>query len=172
MGRLLLVGTFVAHCTVTSYRSVASQTDATPFYTSIREHVKPGGVAISRDLLCGACRKLHHRCKEPSYAPKLHYGDMVFVKGIGVFTINDVMGDTKYDKRTHKRNLIRRSIDIWVTTYQEEKEVGVRFNDVYVLRLEENENGNMPSNSVWKGLWKTGLLYFQEGLCSGGITVP
>lgn len=103
---LILIG----HLQVTSYRSVPAQTDSTPFHTSTGEKVSPDGVAVAQNLLCGACRKLHRRCKEPSYTKKLHYGDWLWVEDVGPKRVNDVM---------HKR--LRDRIDVWVATKKQEQ---------------------------------------------------
>lgn len=136
--KLIIIGTLVGQLQVTSYRSVPLQTDDTPFHTSTNERVYRGGAAISRDLLCLACRKLHHRCKRPDNPTKTHYGQYVFVDGMGIFRINDVMGPSKWDKKTRKRYPIKQAIDLWVGSYKEEKVIGVRFNNVYVLKIEDS----------------------------------
>lgn len=133
MNELILIGLFVGNLTVTSYRSVPKQTDSTPYHTSTNEVVRKGGAAISRDLLCGACRKLHNRCLHPEVKGKVHYGDYVLVKYHGIFKINDCMGLSKYDKKTKKRYPIKNSIDIWVSTYKEEKAIGVQKQNVYII---------------------------------------
>ncbi len=108
---LILIGNFV----VTSYRSVRSQTDSSPFFTSIGERVSPDGVAISQDLLCSSCKKLHKRCSNPT-SSKLHYGDWVYIELVGLKRINDVM-NVRYKNR----------MDIWVATLDDEKKFHKRF---------------------------------------------
>ncbi len=95
---------------VTSYRSVKTQTDLTPFNTSTGERVSFDGVAISQDMLCGACRRLHKQCQHPEYSKKLHYNQWVFIDKIGFKRINDVM-----NKRYKNR------MDVWVPNFKEEK---------------------------------------------------
>lgn len=102
---VILIGSFY----VTSYRSVPSQTDNTPFYTSTGERVSKDGLAISQDLLCGACKKLHKRCLHPEYKGKLHYDDWIYVENIGIKRINDVMNPR------HKKRM-----DVWVASYKQE----------------------------------------------------
>lgn len=131
LDKIVLIGTLVGNLTVTSYRSVPEQTDDSPYNTSTGESVHNGGVAISRDLLCGACRKLHHRCKHPEYNKKLHYGDWLYVPGNGFYRVNDVMGATKYDRGTKRRCTIKQAVDLWVPTYKDEKAVGVQIKTVY-----------------------------------------
>ena len=134
---LVFVAVLIGELTVTSYRSIPAQTDSTPFHTSTGE---PGGAAVSRDLLCGACRKLHKRCRHPEYAKKLHYGDWLYVDGYGFRFINDVMGKTsttKVNGRRHKR-IITNQIDIWVSSYKEEKIVGFSKLKVYKIQMRGN----------------------------------
>lgn len=78
---------------------------------------------MSRDLLCGACRKLHERCQHPEYTKKLHYGDNLYAKELGFLKVNDVMGNytTVRIQGKKTRLLIRNHIDVWVETLLEEK---------------------------------------------------
>lgn len=126
---LILVGNLV----VTSYRSVPSQTDSSPFITSTSEHVVPTGVAVSRDLLCGACRKLHKRCKHPEYPYRLHYGDWLYAEELGFLRINDCMGSYTAQRVNGKiRHItIVHQIDIWVKTYSEEKHINISNKNIY-----------------------------------------
>ena len=119
---LILLG----QLTTTSYRSVPSQTDSTPFHTSTGEHVHKHGVAVSEDLLCPKAfgpKKVHKKasCK---YSAKLHYGDWLYVDGYGLRVVNDVMNSRH-----------RNRIDLWVPTYEMEKSVGTKKLAVYVLRF-------------------------------------
>lgn len=134
--RLELVALFLGTLTVTSYRPVREQTDSTPFHTSTGERVAPGGVAVSRDLLCGACRKLHRRCEHPEYPKKLHYGDALYINGYGFKYINDCMGIyTSYKVRGKiKRKIITNQIDIFVRTYKEEKSVNIKHLEVWKVK--------------------------------------
>lgn len=124
---LTLIAVLVGHLTITSYRSVPNQTDSSPFNTSTGERVSLGGAAISQDLLCGACRKLHKRCRHPEYDKKLHYGAVLFVERIGFKIINDCMGKHKrYRIKTAvglKRVFKRQNewLDIWVGAYEDER---------------------------------------------------
>jgi 3D (Asp-Asp-Asp) domain-containing protein len=72
--------------TVTSYSSERRQTDSTPHITAINTRVRPGTEAVSRDLL------------ERGWA----FGRKVWIEGMGVYTIEDVM---------HPRKT--RQIDVW-----------------------------------------------------------
>ncbi len=129
--------------TMTAYRSVPAQTDNDPFYTSTNEHVRQGGAAVSRDMLCGACRRLHHRCKHPEYAKKLHYGDWVFVKDVGFLRVNDCMGSYTSHKARGKwvRTPITKHIDVWVGSKAEEhaffKKWGVQPVELYKVEIQE-----------------------------------
>lgn len=108
MKELVLIVTLVGNLTVTSYRSVPEQTDDSPFYTSIGEHVHKNGVAVSQDMLKSGVVK---------------YGDVLYIEGIGFKVVNDVMN------ARHKNHL-----DIWVETYEQEKAIGVRKLVVYRVR--------------------------------------
>jgi len=114
---------FLGMLTATSYRSVPSQTDDSPFFTSIGDRCHKGGVAVSRDLLCGACKRLHGRCKHPEVVGRLHYGDWLYAKQLGFLQVNDVMGayTTQRVKGKKVRIPIRNRIDVWVKTLLEEK---------------------------------------------------
>lgn len=137
---LVLKAVFIGCLTVTSYRSVPGQTDDTPFYTSINEHVRAGGCAISRDLLCGACRRLHRRCDRPDNPTKLHYGDWLYIERYKFRQVNDVMGAREHywvkTKHGRKRMFvtIRRHIDIWVGKWNEEHSVNVQHLKVYKVK--------------------------------------
>jgi 3D (Asp-Asp-Asp) domain-containing protein len=71
---------------ITAYTSRIRETDSTPYITASNEIVRPGGIAISRDLLniIGG------------------YGTKVIIKGYGVFVVNDIM-NARYTN----------SVDIW-----------------------------------------------------------
>lgn len=68
--------------TVTCYNPDPKQTDSTPDIGAFNNKVKPGGLAISRDLF------------ESGYVP----GMKVYLMGVGVFKINDVM-NKRWEKR-------------------------------------------------------------------------
>ena len=107
---LILVAVLIGNLTVTSYRSVANQTDDSPFYTSIGEHVTPHGVAVSRDLL-------------KRWGGPLNYGDTVYVEGYGMKVVNDCMNE-RY----------KNSVDLWVSSYAEEKAVGVKHRRLWLIK--------------------------------------
>lgn len=137
--QIILIAVLVGNLTVTSYRSIPQQTDSTPFHTSTGAHVEPGGAAISRDLLCGACRKLHKRCAHPEYQKKIHYGDWLYVEGYGFRFVNDCMSNTSNIRVKDKRykRIIYNQIDIWVNSYKEEKTVGIKKLNVYRIKIGE-----------------------------------
>lgn len=139
--KLVAVMVLIGELTVTSYRSVPQQTDSTPYHTSTGAHVEVGGVAVSRDLLCGACRKLHKRCAHPEYEKRIHYGDWLFVSGYGFRFVNDCMSDTSSIrvKGKVKRRIIRNQIDLWVRTYNQEKSVGVKKLEVYKIKIQKEK---------------------------------
>ena len=137
---LILNTVLIGVLTVTSYRPIPEQTDNTPFNTSTTEYVRAGGCAVSRDLLCGACRKLHWRCKHPEYPKKVHYGDWLYIDGYGFRQVNDVMGEYKTQRVKGKKVKIKieRQIDIFVWTYKEEKKVNVKQRNVWIIKQELN----------------------------------
>lgn len=114
---------------VTAYRSVPDQTDSTPYVTSTGETVHHGGAAISRDLLCPACRRHHARCASPVRIDKLHYGDVVSVPGAGWYAINDAMGEyvTKTIGGRKTRVVQTMGLDIWVNSKKKEADIARRF---------------------------------------------
>lgn len=138
--KLTVIAVLIGELIVTSYRSIPSQTDSTPFHTSTGAHVEPGGAAVSRDLLCGACRRLHQRCRHPEYEKKIHYGDWLFVTGYGFRFVNDCMSNTSSIrvKGRVKKRLIRNQIDLWVSSYKEEKSVNVKKLEVYKIKFGGN----------------------------------
>lgn len=131
---ILVVGLLVGNCTVTSYQSIKSQTDDSPNHTSIGERTHHGGVAVSRDLLCPVCRTLHRRCGHHEYLNKLHYGQYLYIEKLGFYKINDIMGETQYDRVLHKRLPIRNHFDIWVSSLTEERAINTQMKDVYVVK--------------------------------------
>ncbi len=116
---VVLIGTM----TVTSYISDVSQTDSSPWHTSTGERVSVRGAAVSRDKLCGACRKLHKRCKRPDNPTKLHYDDLLYVEDIGYRFINDVMGTYKTSRVNGKVVKTKQLnwIDLWVDGKAQER---------------------------------------------------
>lgn len=108
----------IGSLTITSYRSVRSQCDSSPFFTSIGEHVHSGGVALSRDLLS-------------RWGGPVKYGDTLFVEGVGLVRVNDCM---------HER--MKQHIDIWVKTLRNEQQFQKKWKcgktNVYLLKVEND----------------------------------
>jgi len=140
---LIVIIGLVGNLKVTSYQSLVKDTDSTPFHTSTGERVHGYGVAVSRDLLCGACRKLRKRCQHPENPTKLHYGDMLYIEDVGVKFVNDVMGATSWNKATKKRVPIKQQLDVWVPSQKAEKtfhaQFGKRKLQVWKIKGEEHE---------------------------------
>ncbi len=126
---LILTAILIGNLQVTAYRSVPSQTDASPYYTSTNELVSPDGVAISQDLICLACKKLHKRCKHPENPTALHYGDWIYIDKVGYKRVNDLMA---------KRHKMR--VDVWVRNYKEEKAFDRQFRStkLTVFKIKES----------------------------------
>ncbi len=134
---VLFIGLLIGHCTITGYQSLKGQTDDSPNWTSIGERTHHGGVAVSRDLICKACRRLHRRCDHPEVGTGgIHYGDYVSIGNLGIYKVNDIMGDTMYDRVHHKRVPIRKHFDIWVSSLNEERKIGTQMQNVYVIKKE------------------------------------
>ena len=112
---LVLTALLIGNMTITAYRSIPRQTDASPWITSIGERVHPHGVAVSRDLLV-------------QNGGTLNYGDLVYVEGFGFKVVNDCM---------HKRH--KQAIDIWVATYKEEKAIRFKRGSVWLVKTKMEE---------------------------------
>lgn len=106
---LTVIALLIGSMTLTSYRSVPQQTDETPFHTSIGERVSVRGCAVSRDLL-------------KRWGGPLNYGDLIYIEGTGYRFVNDCMA------ARHKR-----AVDVWVETYKDEKEFGVRKGQIWLI---------------------------------------
>lgn len=107
---LLLLGML----TVTSYQPIPAQTKPEckgrfSCTTSIDDGITKYGVAVSQDLLKSGA---------------VHYGDVLYVSGYGSRVVNDCMAAKNHN-----------AIDLMVFTRAEEKQVGVRHSDVYVLKI-------------------------------------
>ncbi|MFW5733761.1 MAG: 3D domain-containing protein [Oceanidesulfovibrio sp.] len=92
--------------TVTAYSPTVGQTDSTPFTTASNCRVRDGIVAVSRDLFSKGWR----------------FGRSVYVKGMGVYTIEDLM-------HSRKKN----QVDIFMFDTQEALKFGRRKLRVYLL---------------------------------------
>ena len=123
--KLLLITVLIGALKITGYQSLKKNTDNTPFHTSTGDHVHSGGVAVSRDLLCTACRRLHKRCAHPEVAGRIHYGDGLYINGHGLVKVNDIMGEYTRQRVNGKivKIPITQQIDIWVPSLREEQKV-------------------------------------------------
>lgn len=95
---------------VTAYRSIPSQTDNSPYTTSIGERVTVRGCAVSQDMLS-------------KNGGAFNYGDLLYIEGVGFRVINDTMNIKN-----------KKSVDLWVQTYQDEKKVGVSHKRVWLVK--------------------------------------
>lgn len=121
MNHIVFIGFLVGNLTVTSYQPKESQTDSSPWTTSIGERVHPHGVAVSRDLL-------------KRWGGSIQYGDWVYIDRYGLKVVNDCMAEKEYDRVLHKYIPIRNHIDIWVPNLKEEAKVGRQSRKVWLLK--------------------------------------
>jgi 3D (Asp-Asp-Asp) domain-containing protein len=91
---------------VTAYNPVPTQTDSTPEITASNRRVRPGMVALSRDL-------------EKEF--RFGFGEPVFIVGLGFFVFED---------RMHKR--WARRVDILMPSRRAAKEFGVKYSFLVV----------------------------------------
>ena len=94
--------------TVTAYSPRPQETDSTPFITASNSPVRPGIVAVSRDL----------------FDAGWVFGRKVYIKGLGVYTIDDLM---------HERKTAQ--IDVFVYDAAEAQAFGSRTMEVYLLDM-------------------------------------
>jgi len=86
---------YFSNMTVTAYTASKDETDDTPYKTALMERPVSGWTcAVSRDLL-------------------RFLGDMVYIEGIGVRRVNDLMNE-RFEKR----------IDVFVGTKEQAREIG------------------------------------------------
>jgi len=85
---------------VSAYTPSSDETDSTPTITAVNTEVEEGTVAVSRDLL-----------------GFLNFGDSVYLEGIGVFKVTDVMN------RRYKR-----AVDVLMLTKKQALKFGVKEN--------------------------------------------
>jgi 3D (Asp-Asp-Asp) domain-containing protein len=112
--KLILAAILLGNLQITSYRSVPSQTDKSPWITSIGARVHPHGCAVSRDLL-------------KANGGTLNYGDWIYIEGYGLKVVNDCMGVKS-----------KQAIDIWVATKAEEHRINVKHRLVWAIKIKEN----------------------------------
>lgn len=111
MKALILGAVLIAKVVVTSYRSVPEQTKPHGCeWTAIGEHVSVRGIAVSQDLLA-------------KNGGPLHYGDLIYVEGVGFKFVNDCM-NARWTNRA----------DVWVPTYADEKKFGVRVARIWLVK--------------------------------------
>lgn len=103
MAPLQIAVLYLSTMAVTSYRSVPSQTDDSPNWTSIGEHVNNHGIAVSQDLL------------KRNGGP-IDYGDLLYIDGVGFKFVNDTMNPR-----------MKNHVDVWVASYEEEHGFDKRF---------------------------------------------
>lgn len=101
MNQLILTAIFLGNLYVTSYRSVPTQTDSSPWITATGERVTVRGCAVSQDFITSG---------------ELKYGDLLYIEGIGYRFINDTM-----NKRC------KHQIDVWVLSAEEETKFDKKF---------------------------------------------
>lgn len=91
---------------VTAYSARSIETDSTPFITAYNTKVRPGIIAVSRDL----------------FAKGWTFGKKVYIKSLGVFTIEDLMAKRK-----------RNQIDVFIPQTTKALSFGRRNLEVYLL---------------------------------------
>jgi 3D (Asp-Asp-Asp) domain-containing protein len=112
--------------TVTAYSSTVDQCDDTPFLTASMTAVRPGVIALSRDLI---------RRYNPE-AP-FSYGDEVFVEGYGMFTVEDTM-NKRYSRRA----------DIWFPSRSEARDFGKKSLTISMARQGGSVDSDRKSSSA------------------------
>ena len=139
--KMMIVAILVGAVRITSYQSLHNQTDSSPNWTSIGEHVHSGGIAVSADLLCPLAKiptksgfVLCNRGVLCPHPEMLHYHDYLFVDGFGIRQVNDRMGLSQWDDIHKKRVPINKAIDLWVQNYDEEKAVGVKRGKIWLIK--------------------------------------
>ena len=106
--RWIQANTFAIPVKVTAYNALPEQTDDTPFINASNQRVREGTCAISIDL---------------EKALGLKFGDIVVLKGIGVFTFQD---------RMHTRK--QRQVDVFFWDKRRAVEFGVKQTEMFVFR--------------------------------------
>lgn len=92
--------------TITAYSSTEGETDDTPNINASNRPVRPGTVAVSRDL----------------FAKGWSFGKKVYIRNMGVFTIEDLM---------HQRK--RNQLDVFMVNGDRAQRFGVRSLEVYLI---------------------------------------
>lgn len=137
---LAVVSVFISSMVVTAYQSRPSQTDSTPYRTSINERVNGSGVAAHPSLLCRQAKistgratfRLCHRDAGCPDKNKLHYGDVIYIEGVGTKIVNDVMAN---------KTKLGAKLDVWVPTNDAEREhykkFGIRKLRIWLIKIKE-----------------------------------
>ena len=121
LARMVLLGCL----TVTSYRPTPAQTrpaciDRHNCDTANGDGITKYGVAVSQDLLLSG---------------RIKYGDVLYIDGYGYRIVNDCMGKIKHEEG--KTIAIQNSIDMLVFTKTEERHIGERHLQVWVVKREQ-----------------------------------
>jgi len=95
---------------VTAYSPDPNETDSTPFIPAWHNLVFEGSIAVSRDLLA-----------------YLNYGDDVYLKGYGLFKVNDIMN------RRYKK-----TVDIFMWSKKKAKRFGKQKTTLYKVIIKED----------------------------------
>lgn len=130
MNELVIALALIGQLSVTAYRSIPSQTDESPYVTSIGERVNEHGVAVSQDLL---------------KAGTLRYGDVIYIEDVGFKVVNDTM---------HIRN--RQHVDVWVPNYDQERAFHRKFKSrtLKIWRVRKNDGTKDTNYTIKKKLRK------------------
>jgi len=91
---------------VTAYSARSEETDSTPFITAYNTKVRPGIIAVSRDL----------------FSKGWTFGKKVYIKSLGVFTIEDLMAKRK-----------KNQIDVFIPETAKAVSFGRRNLEAYLL---------------------------------------
>jgi 3D (Asp-Asp-Asp) domain-containing protein len=91
---------------VTAYTASGAETDDTPEITASNRKVRPGIIAVSRNL----------------FDSGWVFGKKVYIKSLGIFTIDDLMAESKTDR-----------IDVFMPDLDTANKFGARQLDVYLL---------------------------------------
>jgi 3D (Asp-Asp-Asp) domain-containing protein len=92
--------------TVTAYSAERAQTDDTPNHTATNNRVRPGIIAVSRDL----------------FDQGWVFGKKVYIKGLGIYTIDDLMAAHKSEQ-----------IDVFMPSTRRAIQFGKKELNVYLL---------------------------------------
>ena len=111
--------------TITAYASEVEITDDEPFITASGRRVRPGTLAVSRDLL-----------RTYTTDAPFDYGDRVRLGKYGEFVVDDTM-NPRWTRR----------VDIWVPTIDEAQQLGKRYGRLYKLGESRRARGREPEGT-------------------------